>query len=154
MDILLGKTAEDRVKDYLAEQFKIMVTYQGPIALDSNKFKGEALANTFEDALVFQNLDFFKDKSGTGLLAKFKSDIDSSGSIADLGEALWRELQKGAGKIELALDLLEVEPPESLKVPEYIREGLLWLRDQLTQHKKELGLASPTEGGGIVREVS
>jgi predicted ATP-dependent endonuclease of OLD family len=154
LDILLGKTAKDRVKDYLAEQFKIMVTYQGPIALDSNKFKGEALANTFEDALVFQNLDFFKDQSGTGLLAKFKSDIDSSGSIADLGKALWRELQKGAGKIELALDLLEVEPPESLKVPEYIREGLLWLRDQLTQHKKELGLASPTEGGGIVREVS
>jgi hypothetical protein len=48
---------------------------------------------------------------------------------------------KGGGKAEFALDLLEIEDPLSLKPPAYIREGLLWLADQLEHKQVELGLA-------------
>jgi predicted ATP-dependent endonuclease of OLD family len=154
LDTLLGKTASDRVKHYADEQLKVMVAYQNPTALNGDKFKGEALANTLEDALVFQNLEFFKDQMGTGLLAKFKVAIETSGTIADLSKALWQILQKDTGKAELALDLLEVEPPKSIKVPEYMREGLLWLATQLKQHKKDLGLAAPAQGGGSDRQAA
>lgn len=154
LDTLISKTASDCVKHYAGEQFKVMVAYQRPIALNDDKFKGDALANTLEDALVFQNLEFFKNQKGRGLFSKFKAAIETSGTIAELSAALWQELQKGAGKAELALDLLEVEPPKSIKVPAYMREGLLWLVNQLVQHKKELGLATPVEGGGNDRQAA
>lgn len=44
-------------------------------------------------------------------------------------------------KAELALDLLEFEDASKLRPPTYIREGLLWLAEQLRQRQKELGLA-------------
>jgi hypothetical protein len=63
-----------------------------------------------------------------------------------LGAKLFESL-KAKGKAELALDLLEIKDPEKLKPPAYIREGLLWLADQLGKRNQELGLAVSMSNG-------
>ncbi len=140
LDELIDKSENDMIKTYQNERFSIRVAYQRPLTITFKGVEGEALANTLEDALVFQNIDFFATHKGKGLLTKFRKAIKDSMTIPELSKTLFDDL-KGGGKAELALDLLDIEPPNDLKPPVYIREGLLWLASQLRQHQKELGLA-------------
>jgi predicted ATP-dependent endonuclease of OLD family len=139
MDQLLGKKSADKIKTYVQQRFSICVAYQQPMSIDFKGESSEALANTLEDALVFANIELFAGLNGKGLIAKFKQAIATSQSTADLSVAISACLKDG-NKSELALDLLEIEDPESLKAPPYIREGLQWLAVQLRQHQLELGL--------------
>jgi hypothetical protein len=141
VDTLLDVKAEDKIKAYGPEGFAIRVAYQCPIQVNFKGVKSEAVSNTLEDALVFQNLGYFAVSTGTGLSTRFKTSIENSSSIADLGVRLFEDLKVG-GKAEFALDLLEIEDPQALKPPHYIKEGLLWLATQLRQRQKELGLAT------------
>jgi hypothetical protein len=70
-----------------------------------------------------------------------------SANIGDLGSAISAALANG-NKAELALDLLEMPDPRALRPPEYIRNGLLWLAEQLRQHQRDLGLAL----SGVIEE--
>lgn len=140
LDTLLDTKPEKKVKNYEQERFSIRVAYQCPIEVNFKNAKSEAIANTLEDALVFQNLDFFAVTPGSGLFTKFKETIENSPTISELTKSLSDDLN-GGGKAEFALDLLEVEDPLSLKPPLYIKEGLLWLALQLRQRQKELGIA-------------
>lgn len=140
LDQLLDKPEADKAKPYPAQNFSVRVAYQCPTTITFKGTTGEALANTLEDALVFQNIDLFATHTGKGLLAKFKEAIESSGDISALGKAVFDQLKDG-GKAELALDLLEIENSKTLQVPLYIREGLLWLVKQLRQQQDDLGLA-------------
>jgi hypothetical protein len=101
----------------------------------------EALAYTLEDAIVAANLELFTTLAGNGLIAKFRAAIADSADFAALSAAM-KEALKGGNKAEFALDLLEIETPTNLKPPRYIREGLLWLAQQLAHNQAELGLAS------------
>lgn len=141
LDKLLDTKPENKVKNYEQERFSVRVAYQFPIEVDFKNEKSEAIANTLEDALVFQNLDFFATSLGSGLLTKFKESIEKSPTTSELSKLLSNDLD-GGGKAEFALDLLEVEDPLSLKPPLYIKEGLLWLASQLRQRQKELGIAA------------
>ncbi|MDB5875692.1 MAG: ATP-dependent endonuclease [Ramlibacter sp.] len=94
--------------------------------------------------MLFENIDFFREQKGTGLVAKFQAAIDGSTTIADLGTQLAECLKTGS-KAELALDLLEFKEANKLKPPTYIKEGLVWLAGQLRQRQKELGLAVAEE---------
>lgn len=140
IDDLLDKEEKEKIVDYKAQQFSIRVAYQTPVTIKLNETTGEALANTLEDALLFENIDLFLEQEGTGLVAKFKKAIEESATIGELGVKLSQSLETGS-KAELALDLLEFEDASKLKPPTYIREGLLWLARQLRQRQKELGLA-------------
>jgi hypothetical protein len=112
----------------------------------------EALANTFEDALVYANLDIFQTLKGPGLIAKFRDAIADAADLPSLAVAVQKFLDKG--KAEFALNLLyatykkalagvEVDRDviDDLVVPAYIHEGLLWLTDELKRRELEL----PTE---------
>ncbi|MEQ9208452.1 MAG: ATP-dependent endonuclease, partial [Pseudomonadales bacterium] len=143
LDDLIDLPSDDKCKAYDEQLFSVRVAYQCPINVTVKEDIGEALTNTLEDALVFENIEFFANHDGTGLFKKFKSAISDSFSIADLSEKLFANI-KGGGKAELALDLLEIENPRALTPPTYIREGLLWLTTQLRQRQKELGLPTPT----------
>ena len=137
LDELLDKTSEAKIKRY--ERFSVRAAYQSPIRV---RFKGkeeEALANTLEDALVFENIDLFAVLEGAGLLARFKLAIAESNSLAELGEKLSKDLSSG-DKAELAMDLLELKDAKALKPPTYIRDGLLWLSSQLANAQREFGL--------------
>ena len=140
IDALLDKTDREKVEKYEEQKFSIRVAYQSPVEIKFGDATGEALANTLEDALLFENIDLFLEQTGTGLVAKFKEAIENSATIDELGVKLSESLETGS-KAELALDLLEFKDASKLRPPTYIREGLLWLAKQLRQRQKELGLA-------------
>ncbi len=141
LDALLDKPEDEKSKDYDAEQFTLRVAYQCPIEIEFRGATTEALAYTLEDAIVVANIELFATLPGTGLIAKFRSDIENSVDFAALSAAM-KETLKGGGKAEFALDLLEIDNPSDLKPPKYIREGLLWLAAQLEQKQTELGLVA------------
>jgi predicted ATP-dependent endonuclease of OLD family len=141
LDTLLDLTPDKKSKHYGQQRFSVRVAYQCPIEIDLNSTKQEALCNTLEDALVMQNLGLFSALEGKGLWDKFKSAINDSKNVPELSGKLLKALKNG-GKAEFALNLLELEEPEELQSPEYIREGLLWLSDQLRERQNDLGIAT------------
>jgi predicted ATP-dependent endonuclease of OLD family len=139
LDELLEKTADAKIKRYDGERFSVRAAYQSPVKVTFKGTESEALANTLEDAVVFENIDLFAELEGTGLVAKFKAAIAESTTLAELVAKLSEHLKDG-DKAELAMDLLELKDPKALKPPPYIRDGLLWLSSQLGQAQRELGL--------------
>ena len=96
-----------------------------------------ALANTFEDALVYENPDLFAKLEGHGLIAKFRDALASATDLEDLATQAFEALANGK-KAEFALDLIYSEEIKDLKVPAYIHEGLSWLADQLKRKEEDV----------------
>jgi len=145
LDELLAKSAAEKVKEYPGESLSVRVAYQSPVNITFKSASSEALANTFEDALVYENLDLFTGFDGGGLGAKFRAAIASSTTLPDLAAELTKQLKVG-GKAELALELLELSDARALKPPTYIQEGLEWLTQRLRQDQTELGLPVAARG--------
>ena len=119
--------------------FAVRVAYQIPLGLTSPGIVGPEVAYpyTFEDALAFENLRFFADLDGTGLVRKFRDAIAGGGGTAVIGEKMYRALKSGK-KAEFALDVMEVENFDTIVVPRYIAEGLEWLLAQLKKKQVEI----------------
>lgn len=110
--------------------FAVRVAYQMPLEVT---VPGAAMAEiaypyTFEDALAFENLDFFATLKGHGLVAKFRQAIAAGGGAQATGKAMFDALRNGK-KAEFALDVILAEEFDALIVPHYIAEGLEWLRN-------------------------
>ena len=84
-----------------------------------------------------QNIEFFRNADGLGLVNKFKNAIENNKDISELHDALLKALKK-ATKAEFALDMLYSKDPASIKVPEYIHNGLEWLEDKLLERQQEV----------------
>lgn len=127
LDDLLDLPSSDK----LHPNQPIRVAYQHPLIVNINqKGKGEeAIPYTFEDSLVFKNLTLFKELTGTGLVKKF-NDAANKPTVSDASKAMFEALDS-AKKAEFALDLLYIEEPKNLLPPNYIAEGLDWLKEQL-----------------------
>lgn len=144
LDALLDKKAEElSLSD--ASGYAIRVAYQQPIQV---RFKGEdpkeALANTFEDTLVYENINLFDKLQGGGLVGRFRRALEDSASLAELAVKVSGALGKG-GKAEFAMELLYSDEIDALKVPAYIEHGLLWLATQLKRKEDDIvGKASPS----------
>ena len=140
---MLDKKANELVSND-PSGYAIRVAYQQPIKVTfkSNE-PAEALANTFEDALVYENADLFKTLDGTALIARFRKALNDSADLSVLADEVSKALKDG-GKAEFALNLLYSDEGERLKVPTYIHEGLLWLAQQLK--RKEADIISDTAG--------
>lgn len=136
LDALLDKTGVDLVKDD-PSGYAIRVAYQQPIQLGFKlKPPAEALANTFEDALLYENTELFADLDGHGLIAKFREALAGSADLEALAAVVHTALKTG-NKAELALDLLYSDKIASLKVPTYIHDGLTWLTAQLKRKEQD-----------------
>jgi predicted ATP-dependent endonuclease of OLD family len=137
IDELLDVPVSDKVKKY-DDFFSIRVAYQSPVLININDSQDseEALSNTFEDALIFENLLIFKTLSGIGMIKKFKDAIDKQTTSASLGQNMFAILKDGK-KAEFALELLYLQEPKELKIPTYINEGLTWLQTQLERKRLE-----------------
>lgn len=134
LDALLDKKHEDlAIKDPTG--YAIRVAYQQPVQVTFKTNAVEALANTFEDALVYQNMELFGKMDGPGLMGRFRKSLDNAVDISDLAKLMSSDLAKG-GKAEFAMELLYSDNVESIKVPTYIGNGLLWLAQQL-KHKED-----------------
>lgn len=135
-DLLLAKSKEKiREGDQL---FAVRVAYQLPIALakTGDEKSEEALPSTFEDALVFENANFFSNLEGHGLVRKFRDALKKEGIIA-IGTAMFDALRKG-NKAEFSLDVLLSEDFSNLKCPTYIAEGLIWLEERLKRKQVDV----------------
>jgi len=136
VDELIALKFEQKVKK--DDQFySVRVAYQCPVKVNLNAESKEALSNTFEDALVFENISMFKDLKGSGLIKKFNDAIKNAKSSADLGQAMFEDLKTGK-KAEFALEMLDLQGPNQLIVPTYIKEGLSWLQEQVRIKQKEV----------------
>lgn len=119
--------------------YSIRAAYQQPIqTVFKTKAAAEALANTFEDALVYENIEMFAAMDGAGLMGRIRKSLNDAPDLADLAKRLGEALEKG-GKAEFAMELLYGDEIEKMKVPAYIGNGLLWLADQLK--RKEDGIS-------------
>ncbi|WP_379921461.1 AAA family ATPase [Erythrobacter sp. R86502] len=115
----------------VAYQTPIPVTVPGATAIDT------AYPYTFEDALAFENLEFFAGLAGHGLVRKFRDAINSGGGASAIGAAMYDALRNGK-KAEFALDVILAEGFETLTVPRYIAEGLDWLQDRLKKKQVDI----------------
>jgi predicted ATP-dependent endonuclease of OLD family len=144
LDALLDKKPEEIVLND-PSGYGIRVAYQQPIAA---KFKSnaekEALANTFEDALVYENLDLFQKMEGTGLMGRIRKSLDEATDLDDLATRMLAALAKG-GKAEFTMDLLDSDGIDKMKVPAYINNGLLWLAAQLKRKEDGISGKAPLE---------
>ena len=119
--------------------FAVRAAYQIPLGLTSLGIVGPEVAYpyTFEDALAFENLSFFAELDGTGLVRKFRDAIADGGGAAAIGGKMYLALKNGK-KAEFALDVMEVENFDTIVVPRYIAEGLEWLLAQLKKKQVEI----------------
>lgn len=119
--------------------FAVRAAYQTPVevTMPGAAAKETAYPYTFEDALVFENLDFFAAFPGTGLNAKFRNAIADGGGATVVGASMYTALRDGK-KAEFALEVLMADNFGNLKVPQYIAEGLKWLLDQMKKKQVEI----------------
>ena len=146
---LLAMEDADKILKYRQPSFSIRVAYQIPIPVELRGVKGEALATTFEDALVYENLDLFKTMTDSEEATAFNEAIEKAADISQLGEALFSLVSK-CDKAAFALDLLWLGDPARLRVPRYIKDGLEWLTAQVDRKQAEVLATSPapaTTGG-------
>lgn len=124
--------------------FGVRIAYQQPIKVSFGTDKdGEAIANTFEDALVYRNVEFFKMLDGVGLAKRFRDDLDAAKGLEELAKKIQTSLANGE-KAELAMTLLESKDLKDLALPDYIDAGLKWLIDQLRRKEENVAGMDPT----------
>ena len=135
-DDLLKATVDDKTFVDKEANFSVRVVYQLPvnITLDTSKEATSITPNTFEDALLFANIEIFKNLEGDGLIKKFRTALAEQKTSQDLSTAILEALKTG-NKAEFALELLFHKDPQDFAVPYYIDEGLKWLEDQVTRHE-------------------
>lgn len=131
-------------KVHTGDNYSVRVAYQYPVkvSISTEKTKVEAIPYTFEDALVFENLNLFQSLEGNGLIRKFRDAIKENKTITELGKQFFEDLRKSK-KAEFALELIFSLEPNELNVPTYIKEGLSWLEEQL--EVKEKGIIDRTK---------
>ena len=146
------EAGKERIYD---ELFSVRSAYQCPII--TTDFNGgadaEALANTFEDALVFSNIPLFRDIDGIGLIPKFKKAVNDALTPAELGEKLFN-LLKGGDKAAFALDILFQEDPALLHMPKYIADGLAWLEERIKRKQAEVVAETVAAIAAVAEEVA
>lgn len=123
----------------------VRVAYQQPTKLSFGTDQdGEAIANTFEDALVYRNMVFFRKLEGSGLAKKIRDSLASAANLDELATKLHASLAKG-DKAELAMNLLELkrEDLKELALPDYIDAGLKWLIGQLKRKEEDVAGKKP-----------
>lgn len=145
IDALMGAApAAKTISDAGDTLFAVRAAYQTPVdvMMPGATAKETAYPYTFEDALVFENVDFFATFAGPGLNAKFRTAITNGGGVAAVGASMFVALKDGK-KAEFALDVLMADNFNNLKVPQYIAEGLEWLLEQMKKKQVEILTTAP-----------
>lgn len=132
----LDKLLELPSKSKEHKDYPIRVAYQIPVKICDST---EVYPYTFEDSLVMENIAVFKNiKKSKGLLKKMAeaaSETDVKKSAKEMYNAITTD---GAKKAEFALELLYFQDPNTITIPQYIKEGLVWLESKLVNKKEGL----------------
>jgi predicted ATP-dependent endonuclease of OLD family len=143
LDDVLDIEYKDKVKDKIvrvAYQYEVNVNYSGTVE--------KAIPYTFEDALVLSNIPLFKNKTAaTGLIKKMANAINKP-NINEACREMFKALSETRNKVEMALELIYTTEPSELEPPQYIKEGLVWLQEQLKNKHRDYVITNDTEGEG------
>jgi predicted ATP-dependent endonuclease of OLD family len=138
LDVLLDLKKDQKVLTQKSPyEYSMRIVYQTPLLLEYKGKQIEALTGTFEDSVIYSNLELFKtvkvDDDTGGLIKKVQDEIKKDESFERLHAAIYKLLRNGKSdqKAEFALDLIFAIDPDVLTIPTYIAEGLEWLQDLL-----------------------
>lgn len=136
VDVLMKLEEKDKALIY-PKGYAVRAAYQTAAKLKLGAADVYVHANTFEDALLYRNFDFFKGRKANGLAGKFQEIADDAKDADDLATRVGQAIGDG-DKAEFALGLLFSDDVEKLNIPAYIEHGLLWLKEQLERKDADL----------------
>ena len=135
---LLGK---EQIDDLLALDGKeklvsnVRIAFQTPVSVKWDKNKDdvtEVCPYTFEDALIFTNLELFRQKGlkKMGTITTIANLLKHSNSADELQNEIFKKLESKSGfqKADFAISLLYKDDFVDLVAPLYIQEGLEWMK--------------------------
>ena len=135
---LLGK---EQIDDLLALDGKeklvsnVRIAFQTPVSVKWDKNKDdvtEVCPYTFEDALIFTNLELFRQKGlkKMGTITTIANMLKHSNSADELQNEIFKKLESKSGfqKADFAISLLYKNDFVDLVAPLYIQEGLEWMK--------------------------
>lgn len=150
-----GKTSAMTALRYFLKEisystgYAVRAAFQIPAKVTFNSVTVEALAYTFEDALLYENMAFFKGRVGTGMAGGFRRCFDKATDSVDFVRQVRDTIEKG-NKADFALELLYSQDIDKLAVPAYIDHGLQWLSDQLKRKEDDLSPKATPKAGNTV----
>ena len=129
IDDLLTLPGKEKIVD------NVKIAFQTPISVKWDKNKDdltEICPYTFEDALIFTNLELFR-KEGLkkmGAITTIANLLRNSHSADELQEKVFKKLESKSGfkKADFAISLLYKDDFMNLEAPMYIHEGLEWMK--------------------------
>ncbi len=132
IDDLLALDGKKKIVD------NVRIAFQTPISVKWNKEKEEykeICPYTFEDALIFTNLELFRQDGLKKMraISTIANLLKESTSAVDLQEEIFDKLESKSSfkKADFAISLLYKKDFNDLTAPAYIQEGLEWLKEVL-----------------------
>ncbi len=146
---ILGKEQIDDLL-VLSEKEKIVdnvrIAFQTPMNVKWDKTKDEVTEicpYTFEDALIFTNLELFRQEGlrKMGTITTIANLLKKSGSANELQQNVFDKLESSNNfhKADLAISLLYKDDFANLVAPVYIKEGLEWMKSYLDSNGNKDG---------------
>ena len=124
----------------------VRLAYQTPVNVRwdcASEDITEICPYTFEDALIMSNLALFRNEKlkKMGAVTTIAKLVKECGSATDLQKEIFTKLERKGGfsKADFANSLLYTDAFEDLTPPEYISEGLNWLKERLDANGADNG---------------
>lgn len=141
IDDLLGLDSCDKLID------NVRIAFQTPVTVKWKKEEDgetEICPYTFEDALIFTNLELFRSErlKKMGTITTVANLLKKSSSAYELQEKLFKklEIKGGFSKADFAISLLYNDDLiDHLLPPMYIKEGLEWMKTYLDSNENRNG---------------
>lgn len=141
IDDLLVLDGKDKLKG------NVRIAFQTPIKVKWNKDEDnetEICPYTFEDALIFTNLELFRTEElkKMGTITTVANLLKKSKSANELQEKIFEklEIKGGFSKADFAISLLYNDNLiDNLIPPKYIQEGLDWMKTYLDSYENKNG---------------
>lgn len=145
-------SGKEQIDDLLALDGKeklvnnVRIAFQTPVNVKWDKNKDdltEVCPYTFEDALIFTNLELFRQEGlkKMGTITTIANLLKHSNSANKLQNKIFEKLESKSGfqKADFAISLLYKDDFVDLVAPVYIQEGLEWMKSYLDSNGNRNG---------------
>ena len=145
-------SGKEQIDDLLALDEKeklvnnVRIAFQTPVNVKWDKNKDElteVCPYTFEDALIFTNLELFRREGlkKMGAITTIANLLKHSNSANELQNKIFKKLESKSGfqKADFAISLLYKDDFVDLVAPVYIQEGLEWMKSYLDSNRNRNG---------------
>ncbi len=145
-------SGKEQIDDLLALDEKeklvnnVRIAFQTPVNVKWDKNKDElteVCPYTFEDALIFTNLELFRREGlkKMGAITTIANLLKHSNSANELQNKIFKKLESKSGfqKADFAISLLYKNDFVDLVAPVYIQEGLEWMKSYLDSNGNRNG---------------